>query len=562
MGAPGGFVIENGILRVYRGPGGAVRVPEGVTAVGDRAFLECRELTGIELPAGVESVGSSAFDDCGSLARVSFPAGLRRIGSSAFFGCKSLTELALPEGLERIGGSAFWCCMGLKRVSLPASLRELGDNAFAGCIHLHEVLLPPGRDVTWLIAIDGKSQLSAGCAGAMEALCAGADEDRMEALIAAAPGWPAGYQAAFYEAYLRSDTRAAMLLAETRREFDRYAALRGVDPDELRDRRLSELGLDEQGRKVYELGNRRVTARMQRDLRFLVELPDGTRTKTLPAAGADPEKLAAAETDFARLQRDAGKIWKHRADILMDDFISGRARSAADWRRTYGGNPILRGVACLLVWEQGGASFTRAEAGTVRSDGTPYPMSDAPVRVAHPMELGPGEAEAWRDYFSARGLKQPFAQIWEPVRAAAELRPDRYADCPIPYSALKGAARHGLNEKLEIPGCAVEARWRFGTAPDGSRISLCDIRRFTVLEHSRLVNHVVAWLDSVTVGDRVKKDDLSVMDWMPDFTAAQVTDFIAAAQEAGAAKVLAALLAYKNTRWPDLDPLAEFTLDW
>ena len=562
MGAPGEFVIENGILRAYRGPGGEVEIPAGVSAVGDRAFLECRSLTGVTLPVGTVSIGSSAFDDCGGLSRVSFPAGLERIGSSAFFGCKSLTELDLPEGLKSVGGSAFWCCMGLTRVALPASLAELGDNAFAGCIHLRELVLPPGRDVTWLISIDKKSQLSGGCAGAMESLCAAADEDRMEALIAAAPGWPAGYQAAFYEAYLRSDTRAAMLLAETRRDFDRYAALRGMDPDELRDRRLSELGLDEQGRKVYDLGNARVTARMQRDLSFRVELPDGTIQRELPAEGADPEKLAEAEADFARLRRDAGKIWKHRADILMDDFISGRARSAADWCRTYGGNPILRGVACLLVWEQGTASFTRTDAGTVRSDGRPYLMTDEPVRVAHPMELSPGEAEAWRDYFSARGLKQPFAQIWEPVRSAAELRPDRYADCPIPYSALKGAARHGLNEKLEIPGCEVEARWRFGTAPDGSRISLCDIRRFTVHSYSRLVNHVVAWLDSVTVGDRVKKDDLSVMDWMPDFTAAQVTDFIAAAQEAGAAKVLAALLAYKNTRWPDLDPLAEFTLDW
>ena len=35
-----------------------------------------------------------------------------------------------------------------------------------------------------------------------------------------------------------------------------------------------------------------------------------------------------------------------------------------------------------------------------------------------------------------------------------------------------------------------------------------------------------------------------------------------ALQLAGLGLVLAALLAYKNTRWPDLDPLAEFTLDW
>ena len=45
------------------------------------------------------------------------------------------------------------------------------------------------------------------------------------------------------------------------------------------------------------------------------------------------------------------------------------------------------------------------------------------------------------------------------------------------------------------------------------------------------------------------------------FTLAQIVGFIAAAQEAHAVNVTAALLDYKNKTYPDFDPMAEFTLD-
>ena len=80
--------------------------------------------------------------------------------------------------------------------------------------------------------------------------------------------------------------------------------------------------------------------------------------------------------------------------------------------------------------------------------------------------------------------------------------------------------------------------------------------------YTRQVNHIVALLDQWTAADRVRKDDLGVMELMDDFTLAQITEFIAAAQEANANNVLAALLDYKNAHFADFDPMAEFTLEW
>ena len=72
---------------------------------------------------------------------------------------------------------------------------------------------------------------------------------------------------------------------------------------------------------------------------------------------------------------------------------------------------------------------------------------------------------------------------------------------------------------------------------------------------------VIAYLDRITVYDRIKKDDASVMNQMERFTLAQITEFIGIAQENSATNVTALLLNYKNENFGDFDPMAEFTLD-
>lgn len=49
------FLIENGVLTQYVGPGGDIIVPEGVNTIAAGAFIGCTEV-GIHVPASVESV--------------------------------------------------------------------------------------------------------------------------------------------------------------------------------------------------------------------------------------------------------------------------------------------------------------------------------------------------------------------------------------------------------------------------------------------------------------------------------------------------------------------------
>ena len=61
MSSASDFIIENGILTKYVGPGGDVAIPEGVTAIGEFAFSDCSRLTSVTIPDSVAEIGEKAF---------------------------------------------------------------------------------------------------------------------------------------------------------------------------------------------------------------------------------------------------------------------------------------------------------------------------------------------------------------------------------------------------------------------------------------------------------------------------------------------------------------------
>lgn len=164
------FIVENGVLKKYVGPGGDVKIPDGVTTIGDSAFRWCTSLESITLPDGVTAIGRGAFDDCTSLESIMIPDGVTTIGDSAFWYCSSLKSITLPDSVITIGDGAFGGCTGLvnedgliivrdcvygctgglENVVIPDGVTKISWRAFYGCFRLTSITIPDGvTEIGW-----------------------------------------------------------------------------------------------------------------------------------------------------------------------------------------------------------------------------------------------------------------------------------------------------------------------------------------------------------------------------------------------------------------------------
>ena len=157
-------------------------IPLGVASIGVGAFINCTNLTSLNIPASVKSVGLSVDGVNGnyapSLASVNvdeanadfssqdgvlfnknkstlifypmsrsgssytIPAGVTHVGQCAFAYCHKLSNIAIPQTVTSIGSEAF-ALSGITNISIPIHVTNIETGAFQGCWSLKTVNLPP-----------------------------------------------------------------------------------------------------------------------------------------------------------------------------------------------------------------------------------------------------------------------------------------------------------------------------------------------------------------------------------------------------------------------------------
>ncbi len=188
------FVIENGAILEYKGSGGEVIIPDGVTAFGNSPVfcdfwdpftltlpdgmkakfddLLSQGIAGLNISAGTEFECSSCGPNhssfyallkeinvdpgnpgCASLdgvlyskdlttlyacpaaheGSVTIPETVKIIGSHAFDGCTKLKEIVIPTSVAEIGERAFMDCKALAKVVISSETTKIGAEAFLRC---------------------------------------------------------------------------------------------------------------------------------------------------------------------------------------------------------------------------------------------------------------------------------------------------------------------------------------------------------------------------------------------------------------------------------------------
>ncbi|MDR1626530.1 MAG: leucine-rich repeat domain-containing protein, partial [Spirochaetia bacterium] len=195
------------LVACLREKAGACVIPEGVRAIKNGAFRDCRKLTSIVFPQSLSSIGEEAFINCPNLdaktlravktimeketealkdflqvraedsytfhadetscdiamyrgkgGRVEIPAVIKGqrveyIEYRAFANQKAITSVVIPNTVSAIINNAFEGCTGLKEISIPASVQSIHDNVFEGCVNLEAIRVDP--DNRWFADLDG-----------------------------------------------------------------------------------------------------------------------------------------------------------------------------------------------------------------------------------------------------------------------------------------------------------------------------------------------------------------------------------------------------------------------
>ncbi|KPC61190.1 DUF4132 domain-containing protein [Streptomyces chattanoogensis] len=290
--------------------------------------------------------------------------------------------------------------------------------------------------------------------------------------------------------------RAQQKISELARE-------RGLTADELADRLVPGLDLDEAGSMTLDYGRRRFTVGFDEQLRPCVADGTGKRLKTLPKPGVrDDQDLApAAHKRFAALKKDLRPVAADQIRRLERAMVTQRRWTTAEFRELIVGHPLLWHIARRLVWvTDDGRSFRLAEDRTLADvhDETLTLTDAARVGIAHPLHLA-GTLDAWMEVFADYELLQPFDQLARPAypltddeRTAKELK--RFADRTVPTVKVLGMERRG---------------WERGTAEDNgiqswiSRVLPGDRAAVVSLDPGIAVGHPDYWPEQRIAGVRL-----------------------------------------------------------
>lgn len=119
----------------------SIVINSNIKTIRERAFSGCRAITSFDIPAEITTIEDYVFQECSSLKSVTFDANsqLTGIGNYAFERCISLPSIAIPSGVTTIGKSAFEYCTSLESIDIPASVDSIGPDAFYSCTGLTDM---------------------------------------------------------------------------------------------------------------------------------------------------------------------------------------------------------------------------------------------------------------------------------------------------------------------------------------------------------------------------------------------------------------------------------------
>jgi predicted DNA-binding WGR domain protein len=260
------------------------------------------------------------------------------------------------------------------------------------------------------------------------------------------------------------------LQEKAREKIAAIADARELTAEELADRLVPDLGLDEDGSIELDFGARTFRVAFDELLRPFVRDASGTRVGELPKPRKDDdaEKAKAATERWKALKKDAKTLAAQQVTRLEQAMCTRRRWSDAVFRRFLVEHPLMRHLAVRLLWgvyDEDDAlqtPFRVAEDWTFADgDDAPWELpTGARIGIPHALEPSPEDAARFGETLADYEILQPFPQLGRETFALTDEEKkassiERWKGRVVPTGSVLGLESRG---------------WRRGAPQDGGVI--------------------------------------------------------------------------------------------
>ncbi|HYC90672.1 MAG TPA: DUF4132 domain-containing protein [Thermoanaerobaculia bacterium] len=215
------------------------------------------------------------------------------------------------------------------------------------------------------------------------------------------------------------------LQERAREKIGDLAERRGLTAEELADRLVPDLGLEDDGSMTLDFGPRSFRVGFDEHLRPYVRDAEGKELPDLPRPGKsdDAEKGREATERWKALKKDAKTLAAQQILRLELAMCSRRRFDAAVFRQFFVEHPLVQHLVRRVVWGAYDETDTLLSTFRVSEDRTYADAHDdayelpegARVGVVHPYELADDVAQAWGQLFGDYEILQPWEQLGREV---------------------------------------------------------------------------------------------------------------------------------------------------
>jgi predicted DNA-binding WGR domain protein len=210
------------------------------------------------------------------------------------------------------------------------------------------------------------------------------------------------------------------------REFmEAIAKDRGLTREQLEDRIVPDLDLDQRGTRVFDFGPRRFEVVLGPDLRPLVRDEERKLREDLPKPGAkdDAAKAEAAVADWKVLKKALREAVKVQAFRLEQAMVVGRRWTPDEFQTLLVQHPLMVNLVRRLLWGGYDGKGKLARTFRVTEEGEHADADDRPctldklasVGVVHPLHLSVAGRARWGEVFADYEIIAPFPQLGRPL---------------------------------------------------------------------------------------------------------------------------------------------------